>query len=108
WAARGTDTPTPSACGSLWMDGAGWWTPGAASTFQRIRRTGTHFAGRARTTQCAWMERTRRLRMNLSHGLTFRRYKRKTGWPETASLTLWAVIMDMRGWRIRFCIGGTC
>ena len=41
----GTDMPTHSACGSPWMDGAGWWTPGVASTFRKIRRIGIAFRG---------------------------------------------------------------
>src|SRR6266853_5620757 len=97
--ARGTDMPTHSACDSRWMDGAGWWTRGAASTFQKILRIGTRFAGLARTTQCAWMESTRQLRMNLFRGLTFQARKWKTGLRGKASPTLSAAIMDMRGWR---------
>jgi hypothetical protein len=79
WAARATGMPTHSACGSPWMDGAGWWTLAPDSTFRKTPRTGTRFVARLRTTQCAWMEWTRRLRMNLSHGLTFRQHTRKTG-----------------------------
>src|ERR1700720_741305 len=46
--------------------------------------------------------------MNLFHGLTFQARKRKTGSWGKASLILSAVIMDMRGCRIRLSIGGTC
>src|ERR1035441_10028473 len=77
------------------MDGAGWWTREAAFTSREIRGTGTRFAERARTIHCAWMASTRRLRMNLSRGHTFRARTRKTGSREKASLTLWAVTTDM-------------
>ena len=93
----------------LTMNGRRWLVDsGSGVYFQKIRRNGTRFAGRVRTTQCASMEWTRRLRMNPFHGLTFRRRKRKVGLWGRALLTLWAATMDMRGWRIRLCIGGTC
>ena len=48
--------PTRSASASPWMDGAGWWMPEPASTFQKIQPTGTRSAEPAPTTHCAWMD----------------------------------------------------
>src|SRR5271163_2441109 len=107
-AARGTDTPTPSACGSLWMGGGVWSTPGAAFTYRKIQQIVIHFAEPARTTHCALMERIRLFQMNLSHGLTFRPRKWKTGSLGKALPILSAATMDTPGWRIRLCIAGTC
>src|SRR5271165_4588372 len=94
---QGTGMLTHSACGSAWMGDAGWWTPEVASTFRKMQRNGTRFEGPGRTIQCVWMERTRRSRTGLSPGLTFRRYKPRSGWSEKASRILWEVMMDMSG-----------
>src|SRR6202040_3763355 len=90
------------------MGGAGLLTLEAASTFQKIRRNATPFAAQARTTQCAWMEQTRRLQGNLSRGHKFPLLLQRNGSWGKPSPILPAAITDMRGWRIQLCIGGTC